>query len=95
MTKARYQLFIIEDDNGKLLAKHLGPCKSEAQATVMFNNAYANQTVNKPVQVLLVPGSNIFLCKPIQMFQLEAIVAEEPGIESEPPKSEPPSTAQA
>jgi hypothetical protein len=84
MQKSRYQLFILDEVDGKFIAKHLGPCKSEAQATTMFNNAYAEKIINNPKQVLLVPSTNIFLCKPIQLFQLEAIVQDEPGIAPAP-----------
>ncbi len=42
MKKSRYQLFILDEvEDGKITAKFLGGCKSPAQATVMFYNAYA------------------------------------------------------
>jgi hypothetical protein len=92
MQKSRYQLYILDEVDGHFVAKHLGPCKSEAQATTMFNNAYAEKQLNNPKQVLLVPSSNIFLCKPIQLFQLEAIIQEEPGITPAPETPSEPQT---
>jgi hypothetical protein len=83
MKKSRYQLFILDEgEDGKITAKFLGGCKSPAQATVMFNNAYAEKKLTKPKQVLLVPSANIFGCKPVQSFQLEAMVEGMPDAEA-------------
>ena len=83
MKKSRYQLFILDEvEEGKFTAKFLGGCKSPAQATVIFNNAYAEKKLTKPKQVLLVPSANIFGCKSIQSFQLEAMVEGMPNGEA-------------
>ena len=83
MKKSRYQLFILDEvEDGRFTAKFLGGCKSPAQATVMFNNAYAEKKLTKPKQVLLVPSANIFGCKSIQSFQLEAMVEGMPNGEA-------------
>jgi len=83
MKKSRYQLFILDEvEDEKCMATFLGGCKSPAQATVMFNDAFAERKLTKPKQVLLVPSANIFNCKPVQSFQLEAMVEGMPSVEA-------------
>jgi hypothetical protein len=78
MNKSRYELVVLDEVEGNLIAKMLGGCNSPAQATVMLNAAYAEQRLARPTKALLVPGSNVFPCKAIQTYQLEAVVSRAP-----------------
>ena len=78
MKKSRYELVVLDEVEGKLIAKMLGGCNSPAQATVLLNTAYAEQRLTKPTKALLVPSSNVFPCKAIQTYQLETLVNRAP-----------------
>jgi hypothetical protein len=74
MNDTKYQLIIIDEVEGKNIAKYLGGCKSRKAADELFRTAYAEQKLIKPKVFLLVPSDNVVSCKAVQVFQLEALV---------------------
>lgn len=81
MANERYQLYVVDEVNGIQKLVVLGGCKSPQQATELLNSGYSDGKIGNPKQVLLVPNKNIFACKPIQAFQIEAlIIPDEPAI---------------
>ena len=81
----RYQLYVVDDIHGVTVTKHLGGCKSPTQATILLNNAYAQQILIKPKQVLLVKSANVINCYPSTDGMLVSVV-DKSVIDPEKPK---------
>lgn len=81
MANERYQLYVVDEVEGVQKLVLLGGCKSPQQATELLNTGYSDGKIKNPKQVLLVPNKHVFACKPIQAFQIEALVTpNEPAI---------------